>query len=88
VKLVGSEDEVTGFRCRHAGVANGDLTFKTALCVRRYRKFPGLYDAVLRAAALGRAGTGLVTTLTLSGVSFENVLVLTRRYLGNISWIE
>ncbi len=88
VKLVGGEDEVTGFRCRHADVANGDLTFKTALCVRRYRKFPGLYDAVLRAAALGRAGTGLVTTLTLSGVSFENALMLTRRYLGSISWIE
>lgn len=85
VKLVGGEDEVTGFRCQHADVANGDLTFKTALCVRRYRKFPGLYDAVLRAAALGQPGTGLITTLTLSGVSFENALLLTRRYLGSIA---
>lgn len=88
LKLVGGEDEVTGFRCEHADVANGVLTFKTALCVRRYRKFPGLYDAVLRAAALGRSGTGLITTLTLSGVSFENALLLSRRYLGSISWIE
>jgi hypothetical protein len=88
VKLVGGEDEVTGFRCRTQDVANGDLTFKTALCVRRYRRFPGLYDAVLRAAALGRADTGLVTTLTLSGVSFENALLVTRRYLGSIAWIE
>lgn len=88
VRLVGGEDEVTTFRCRTQDVANGELTFKTALCVRRYRKFPGLYDAVLRAAALGRADTGLVTTLTLSGVSFENALLLTRRYLGSIAWIE
>jgi hypothetical protein len=86
VKLVGGEDEVTGFRCRTADVANAELTFKTAFCVRRYRKFAGLYDAVLRAAALGRSGTGLVTTLTLSGVSFENALLLTRRYLGSITW--
>ena len=86
VKLVGGEDEVTGFRCRTEDVANGELTFKTAFCVRRYRKFAGLYDAVLRAAALGRSGTGLVTTLTLSGVSFENALLLTRRYLGSITW--
>ncbi len=88
VKLVGGADEVTGFRCRTDDVANGDLTFKTAFCVRRYRKFPGLYDAVVRAAALGHASTGLVTTLTMSGVSFENALLLTRRYLGSIAWIE
>jgi serine protease Do len=88
VKLVGGADEVTGFRCRTEDVANGDLTFKTAFCVRRYRKFAGLYDAVVRAAALGHAGTGLVTTLTLSGVSFDNALLLTRRYLGSIAWIE
>ena len=88
VKLVGGADEVTGFRCRTDDVANGDVTFKTAFCVRRYKKFPGLYDAVVRGAALGHAGTGLVTTLTLSGVSFENALLLTRRYLGSITWIE
>jgi hypothetical protein len=88
VKLVGGEDEVTGFRCRTQDVANSGLVFKTVLCVRRYRKFPGLYDAVLRTAALGHSATGLVSTLTLSGVSFENALLLTRRYLGSITWIE
>jgi S1-C subfamily serine protease len=88
VGLAGREDDVTSFRCRTRNVQNGGLTFKTVLCVRRYRKFEGLYDAVLRAATLGRAHQGLLTTLTLSGVSFENALLLSRRYLENLSWIE
>jgi len=86
VGLAGDEDEVTTFRCRTRNVQSGTLTFKTALCLRRYRKFDGLYDAVLRAAALGHADTGLVTTLTMSGVSFENALLLAKRYLGSVTW--
>ena len=61
------------------------------LCVRRYRKLERLYDAVLRAAPLGTGvdaprRVGLVTTLTLSGVTFESVQQLTRRYLERVSW--
>jgi hypothetical protein len=41
---------------------------------------------VLRAAALGSTQTGLVTTLTLSGVSFANAQRITRRYLESIAW--
>jgi serine protease Do len=86
VDLVGGEDEVTTFRCQTRNVQNGTVTFKASLCLRRYRKFDGLYDAVLRAAALGHADTGLVTTLTMSGVSFDNALLVVRRYLGSVSW--
>jgi hypothetical protein len=82
----GAPDEVTSFRCRASNVRNTSLTFKVVLCLRRYRKFDGLYDAVLRAAALGHADTGLVTTLTMSGVSFDNAVLLARRYLGSVSW--
>jgi hypothetical protein len=84
--LVGGADEVTSFRCHTRNVKNEALTFKTILCLRRYRKFDGLYDAVLRAAALGHADTGLVTTLTMSGVSFDNAILLTRRYLESVRW--
>jgi hypothetical protein len=54
--------------------------------VRRYRKLNGLYDAVLRAAALGNAHSGVVSTLTMSGVSIENVRRLSQRYLESITW--
>jgi hypothetical protein len=35
---------------------------------------------------LGHADTGLVTTLTMSGVSFDNAILLTRRYLESVRW--
>jgi hypothetical protein len=83
-----SKDDVTPFRCARRNVRQGALTFRTVLCVRRYRKFLGLYDAVLRAAALGEPDRGLVTTLTISGVSYANARLLARRFLERITWVE
>jgi hypothetical protein len=37
-------------------------------------------------ATLGARNVGLVTTLSLSGASFENVQTLSRRYIENIKW--
>jgi len=56
------------------------------LCARQYVKLPGLYDAVFRGATLGARNVGLVTTLSLSGASFDNVQALTQRYMESIRW--
>jgi hypothetical protein len=84
----GSKEEVTKYVCRTRNVRNASLTLRTAFCVRRYRKLAGLYDAVLKAAVVGanRRQGGLVTTLTLSGVSFENAQRVAQRYLESIAW--
>jgi S1-C subfamily serine protease len=86
VALFGNEDEVTPFRCRTRIVQNPTGKFKTVLCARQYVKLPGLYDAVLKVATLGARNVGLVSTLSLSGASFENIQSLGRRYLENIKW--
>lgn len=91
----GSDGEVTGFECKSRNVrvaeGRGERRLRVQLCMRRYRKLAGLYDAVLRAAPLGTATrssrrAGLVTTLTMSGVTFESVDQLTRRYLERVAW--
>lgn len=84
----GSEEDVTSFRCESRNVAHRGLVLRAALCIRRYRKLPGLYDAVLKAATLGHTGTGVLTTLSLSGVSFANAQALSRRYLESLAWHE
>ncbi|HJU89303.1 MAG TPA: serine protease [Gemmatimonadaceae bacterium] len=84
----GSEEDVTPFRCETNTVRNQARKLRTVLCMRRYKKLGGLYDAVLRAAALGSNRAGLVTTLTLSGVTFDNTQRITRRFLESISWRE
>lgn len=82
----GAEEHVTSWRCAARNVRNASTPLRAVLCMRRYRKLGELYDAVLKVAVLGRRGAGLVSTLTLSGVTFENVERLTGRYLESVTW--
>jgi serine protease Do len=84
--LTGGEGDVTSFRCETRTVRNRTLTFRAAFCLRAYKRLEGLYDAVLTAAVPGPDRSGLVTTLTLSGVSFSNAQRLAKRYLESIRW--
>jgi serine protease Do len=86
--LTGARDEVTNFRCRSDLVSNASGVLKAVLCLRRYRKLPGLYDAVLKAATLGKSRSGFETQLILSGVSIESVERFGRRYLEAVEWDE
>jgi hypothetical protein len=81
----GEEEQVTSWRCGTRNVHNADTPMRAVLCLRRYRKLGALYDAVLKIAVLGHSNVGLVSTLTLSGVTFENVQRLSQRYLEHIS---
>ena len=82
----GNEEEVTRFRCQTRNVRTQTGKLKAVLCARQYLKLPGLYDAAFRVATIGARNVGLVTTLSLSGASFENVQLLTRRYMENVKW--
>jgi hypothetical protein len=82
----GDEEHVTSWSCGTRNVRNETTPMRAVLCLRRYRKLGELYDAVLKVAVLGRSDAGLVSTLTMSGVSFENVDRLSRRYLERIAW--
>ncbi len=82
----GNEEEVTSFRCDTRNVKTATGKLRAVLCARQYVKLPGLYDAVFRVGTLGARNVGLVSVLGLSGVSFENVQGLTRRYLEEIKW--
>jgi hypothetical protein len=87
-ELSDSEEDFTPFRCQTGFVEHAGLTFKTAFCLRRYQELAGLYDAVFKAAAIGRRDEGLETALVLSAVSFENAEKLARRHLEAIAWRE
>ena len=79
-----SRDVVSPVRCTAANVRQTGLVLKTVFCTRRYRRLPGLYDAYLKVAALGAPDTGLVTTLTLSGVTYANAHRMAARYLASV----
>jgi serine protease Do len=83
-----SGDNLTDYRCRDDNVRRDGLVMRVSFCVRRYRKYRGLYDARIKAAVLGARDAGVVTQLNLSGVSFENAEQLARQYLDRIRWAK
>lgn len=83
-----SEREVTEFRCTTRNLESEGARLRTAICARAFRKLAGLYDVVIRAAALGEPREGLVTSLQLSGVTWENATRVARNFLERITWSE
>ncbi len=84
--LRGDADEVTGFRCQSDALTHNGLQFKTAFCLRRYRKMAGLYDAVFKLAMLGDSQRGMASELVLSGVTFDTAVETSRRYVELFAW--
>lgn len=84
--LSGHESEVTPFRCRPRNVRHGRLKWRISFCARAYRRYRDIYDVVLTLAALGKRRRGLVSTVVMSGVDFENAQRLAELYLEAISW--
>ena len=80
--------DVTEYRCRNDNIRRQDMVIKARFCIRRYTNYDGLYDADLKAAVLGARDAGVVTELTLSGVSFENATRIARKYLDRIRWAK
>lgn len=81
-----TKEDVTNFRCHVEFVKVGGIPTRTALCLRAYKKFPGLYDLALRAATLDASTSGVQTSLTLAGFSADNARALARRYLEALAW--
>ena len=82
----GTEEFVTNWKCVTRNVRADSTRMRAALCLRRYRKLGELYDGHLKVAVLGSRDVGLVSTLSMTGVTFENVKQLSDRYLRLVGW--
>ena len=82
----GAEENVSNFSCQTDFVANGSLDSKLVFCLRRYKKFDGLYDAFLTATTLVGPQEALHTSLGLTGVSIENALRFSQHFLESLQW--
>jgi serine protease Do len=83
-----TQDDVTNFRCEQGFVKVGTLALRTVLCLRAYKRLPGLYDLALRAATNNENTAGVQTSLDLAGFSADNARALARRYLEALSWTK
>jgi hypothetical protein len=81
-----NEEEVGPFRCHSNFVAQKGPNLKVVFCARGYKKLPNLYDSFIMAATLDGNNKGLQTSVSLTGVSFENAKRFASKFLENITW--
>ncbi|MGK5023893.1 S1 family peptidase [Janthinobacterium sp. RB2R34] len=72
---------LTGPHCTEQFVRNATVPLRAVMCVRAYRKFPGLYDFSLLAASTDEPLMNLQSRIDASGVSYANGLRVTRTFL-------
>lgn len=76
----------TRWACQDEIVALHGTPAKMAMCIRRYQRFEGLYDVMMRLATLGDPAIALHSNLDMEGVSFEAAIEFSKRYLAAIRW--
>lgn len=74
----------TGPDCTEQFVKNKELPMRAVMCVRAYRKFPGLYDFALLTASTDESLMSLQSRLDVKGVSYENGLRISRTFLDSV----
>jgi serine protease Do len=81
------KEDVTSFECQHQVVkqSNGQHA-KTIFCVRAYRNFAGLFDALYLSASLDHDKQGLISHFTLSGVTQQTAQAFSRKFSEAVLW--
>ena len=81
-----NENEVTGFNCQNHFVNIANRHWKSAYCVRRYKKYPKLHDVFLSFAILGDSPRKHVIQIGLSGSNETLARRFFRKFLGGLQW--
>jgi hypothetical protein len=84
-----SKDDVTNFSCKQGFTRSGpnaSIPARTTFCVRRYLKWPDLYDAFYINQSTGYKRKALISHFTLAGFTRENIQAFTRQFAGSIQW--
>lgn len=78
------EEDTENFKCRSRFVDTAGARWKSAFCIRQYKKYPDLYDTHLYMAKLGGGTEGLLISMAAQGVSKDNALALTEKFISEI----
>lgn len=83
----GTQDrDFTAPQCHERFVTQADLKLRVVLCMRAYRKLPGLFDLSVLVATQDQSDAGAQGRFDAGGVSFDNAMRLARHYLEGFAW--
>ncbi len=73
-------------QCHEDFVASHGLALRAVVCLRAYKKLPGLYDLAVLVATLDQNRAGVQGRFDAQGLSFANAQKLAKHYLGAYGW--
>ena len=65
----------------------GGPPLRSVVCLRAYKKLPGLHDLSVLVASLDGSESGVQGRLDAQGISFDSASQLARHYLNGFGWI-
>ncbi len=77
---------ITAYECETSVITTGSIPFSASICLRRYKKLSGLYDGAVILATLPKTSRGLISALSLSGVSPESFRSAADKFIRSIKW--
>lgn len=81
-----NEVDVTAFTCDSGFTQHADENWKSAICTRRYKGYPGLYDVYFSSALLGQPRKGYYYKISLEGVDQALARQVFAKLTGDITW--
>ena len=78
--------DLTAPLCKEDFVENGGLPMRTVMCLRAYRRLPGLYDVAVLTTSVDAKTEGVQGRFDARGVSFANAQLLASHYLQGFAW--
>ncbi|UGQ44744.1 S1 family peptidase [Massilia endophytica] len=79
------DSRMTPPNCTEQFVKNKSMPMRAVMCVRAYRKFPGLYDFSLLTASTDDSLMNLQSRLDARGVSYENGMRAARAFMESLA---
>lgn len=79
---------LTAPKCHEGTVDRQGLPMRSVMCMRAYKKLPGLYTMSLLVATLDQSDAGALGRFDAYGVSFDNASRLAAHYLDGFAWTQ
>jgi serine protease Do len=78
--------DITEFSCHSDIVALANQATRVIFCVRAYKDYPGLFDALYMAATIADGQQGFISHFTLAGVTQDNAKAFARKFMEAVVW--
>jgi serine protease Do len=75
-------------QCHEDYVDRNGLPLRAVVCLRAYKKLPGLYDLAVLVATLDQKQAGVQGRFDAQGLSFANAQKLAKHYLEAYGWVR